>query len=216
MVEIERTRERCIFKTQNCYIIVPMSNQVKILLNIMDGINNNNPNADGIIKELPLLNDKVVVVPILDQGILNYLANPQATYSSESVNYFSKLITNIKGSLVNSQKQVDNVSIINDNSKFASFNNYFALNASTVSIQKSNGDLLIKNTPSNNMTNVMPNPNIMASDIPLAYPQGIEEEQGKGMVRELKPNHGEPGFVSYVLLGVVIAIMSLVFLYMLI
>ena len=42
-------------------------------------------------------------------------------------------------------------------------------------------------------------------------------EQVKGKTRELiKANKGEPGFVSYVLLGVVIAVMSLVFLYMLI
>ena len=66
------------------------------------------------------------------------------------------------------------------------------------------------------MTNV--SNEVKTGDVPVAYPNPSEEffqeQETKGMTKKLTKK-SEPGFVSYVLLGVVIAVASLLFLYML-
>ena len=141
-------------------------------------------------------------------------------FYSQANNYFSVLIDNIYGLLNHNQKQVDPIVLFNNDETFSDFGNYF-VNIANGRVQKSDRDLLKKEMP-NTLNNGMFNQNIMESDIPVnmnAYPNEniTEEEQVQGKTRTLKKeNHGEPGFVSYVLLGVVIAVMSLIFLYMLI
>lgn len=217
MVEVERTNERCIFLIENqnlrYYIIIPLIKQVTVVLGLIEGVN------DQKVKDIPILNDKVVVVPVLNDNVMNYLKSPQQSYSQAN-NYFSVLINNIYGLLQHNQKQVDQIVLFNGDAQFNNFGNYF-VNIARGRVKLSDSDLFKKEVY-NNLSNEVVSQNVLNTDIPVninAYP-GVdinEEVQNKGKVRTLQKNsHGEPGFVSYVLLGVVIAVMSLIFLYMLI
>ena len=90
MVEIERTSKRSIFlmtsQNLNYYIIVPLVKQVKIILGLIENID------DQKIKEIPTLNDKVIVVPVLNKQMIDYLKNNKDSFTSDSIKYFAGLI----------------------------------------------------------------------------------------------------------------------------
>ena len=87
MVEIERTSKRSIFlmtsQNLNYYIIVPLVKQVKIILGLIENID------DQKIKEIPTLNDKVIVVPVLNKQMIDYLKNNKDSFTSDSIKYFA-------------------------------------------------------------------------------------------------------------------------------
>lgn len=219
MVEVARTSERCIFLIENnnlkYYIVIPMVNKnVKIVLGIIENVNNDS------IKNIPNLSNEVVVVPVFNQGVINYLKEEQQSYT-QAFNYFSSLINNSYGLLIHNKKEVDPTIMINNSADFSNFINSFVSKFSE-RVQKSDRDLLSSqnNYSYNNQDNSQ---NLVNNDIPVsmnAYPNvdvSAETEVSKPMTKTLsRDNRGEPGFVSYVLLGVVIAVMSLIFLYMLI
>ena len=213
MLEIERTNERCIFLIENqglsYYIIIPMVNRVKILMGIIENC------TDDKIKNIPLLEDKVVVVPKVNEQVVNYMKVPQDSYD-KVMGYFTSLINNVHGLLTYNKKEVDSVVIFNTTQEFLGFANYFVKRASG-RVQLSDKDLFKKEV----LQSVDVNMNVQSStavDIPVAYPNPNEdlfhEQETKGMTKKLTKK-SEPGFVSYVLLGVVIAVASLIFLYML-
>jgi len=213
--ENRKDRQIYLIKTQvyNYYIIIPVEQQnIKITLGIVDKIDNER------IKEVPFYGNNAIVIPVLNEQMVGYLKSNQATYD-QAVDYFMNLVSNSSGLLKHNRKVVEPVVVLNNNEQFGNFVNYF-ISRFPNSIQKSDRDLFRKEVPANNM---MMNQNNVVSDVPVnieAYPSYQDEsslEQAKGKTRvKRKDNRGEPGFVSYVLLGVVIAVMSLVFLYMLI
>lgn len=220
MVEIERTNERSTFlmtsQSLNYYIIVPLVKNVKILLGLMENIDNQK------IKEIPTLNDKVVVVPVLNQQMIDYLKNTKDSYTGDSLKYFAGLINNVVGLLKHNGKEVDPVVLFNNNEQFNNFINYFASKIPN-RIQISSQNLLKKELPSislesdkttqitlnNNTADTMNYP----KDDVYQMTENLQETQTKKLTKTKK---SEPGFVSYVLLGVLVAVMTLVLLYMLI
>ena len=87
--EIERKSNRFIYliKDNNMefYLIIPNNNNISITLNIMESVNNDT------IKNIPDIMDKVIVVPVLNANIINYLTSVLPSYN-EADNYFSNLI----------------------------------------------------------------------------------------------------------------------------
>lgn len=220
MVEVERTKERSIFlmTSQNLsyYIIVPLMKQVKILLGLMENVDNT------IIKEVPVLSDKVVVVPVLNQQMVDYLKSMGNSYTGDSLKYFIGLVNNVVGLLRHNGKEVEPVVIFNNSEHFKGFINYFVSKVPN-RMQVSDKDLLKKEVVTNVLSNDVINQIPVASE-PLTrssyvkddvYQMGeeLQQTQTKGLV---KTRSREPGFVSYVLLGVLVAVMTLILLYMLI
>lgn len=210
---VEKGRKIYLIKTQSYsyYIIIPIKQQVRVLLDIRENVS-----VDKII-ETPVLNDMAVLVPVINEGIFNYLKAPQNSYS-QGTDYFSAILSNASGLLRHNRKVVELVALFNNNDSISNFINYFVSNFPNV-IQKSDRDLLrgeIVGSVVNNAS--MMNQGVVGADVPLVDPNAaVYNEPAKEVTNESTTNkNGEPGFVSYVLLGVVIAIVSLVFLYMLI
>lgn len=182
------------------YLLIPNSNsKVSMVLKIMENVNNES------VKQVDEYLDKVIVIPVLNEGIINYLKSNSGEYS-QADNYFSLLINMAYKILVHNHLNVDSVVGLNNDLAFNGFNNYF--------VSKFQGRVALVDLPnkvevkdaigsisSQGVENVIP-------DIPG---EKIDVKQKKLK----KDNNKEPGFVSYVLLGVMIAILSLVFLYML-
>lgn len=210
---IEKKANQCIYfiKETNLsfYLIIPNSRQVKIVLGLFDEVN------DEFVKNIPVQSDKTIVIPVIGGDILNQ-ANIVGTPSHNYLNQvLSFLINTSHKILTHNNISVDNQIYLNQSSKLDVFNQNFiakyqgrvqAINifpeksiASPVSIVE---EPITKEEPtlSPNIDNVLPT-------------QSPIEEQEEPLPQI--ETH-EPGFVSYVLLGVLVAVISLVFLYLII
>ena len=210
MLEVEKNSERCIFLIENCglkyYIVIPRAAEVNLLLGLIDDVN------EQKIKNVPILKDKAVVVPVVNERIINYLATPNQSYKDALV-YFSSLINNSYTLLARNNIKVNPVVLFNNVERFGSFVEYFVGTASG-RVQKTDVDLLVKVEKDDSMLKVE---NDVPVNIPVDVPVDVlgDNDFKDENLEQVQPK-GEPGFVSYVLLGVVIAVLSLVFLYMLI
>ena len=112
---------------------------------------------------------------------------------------------------------VDLTVYLNNNQIFTSFNNYF--------VNKFNGRVVLTNLTKETVKNNIPeNQNIPVSnnieekeELPKNLDDIYNEEitLKSDKTSKIETSKKEPGFISYVLLGVMIAVLSLVFLYML-
>lgn len=210
--EIERKSNRLIYliKESNIefYIIIPNNKQVSMVLNIMENINND------LVKNIPEFTDKVLVIPILNSNIINYLKSNVSVFE-QADNYFSNLINTAYKILTHNNLIVQQLVYINNNALFSNFNNYF--------VNKFNGrvsliELNLQPSSVIRQENVEVSPAMtqkqeLGSELDNIYNEEIVLKDDKS--KKDNVNKKEPGFVSYVLLGVIIAIVSLVFLYML-
>ena len=213
-LEIERTKTRFTYLIKDTniefYLIIPNNNRVSIVLNIMENVDNDK------VKNIPDFMDKVLVIPVLNSNIINYLKTPMAAYN-QADNYFSNLINISYKILTHNRITVDALVYMNNNSVFSNFNNYF--------VNKFNGRVaLINLNIQNNVAAPITPPNVPINqevpekkDLPQELDAIYNEEitLNSGDLPKNETNKKEPGFVSYVLLGVMIAILSLIFLYML-
>lgn len=213
---VEQSNNRVIYEIEKngnkFYMVIPNAVNVNIVLNLFsnDVLQN--------VKNIPNISDKVIVVPELGEQYINYLKAPRPSYEQAS-GYFSGMINMAQGILINNRRQVASKVYFNNNQDFSGFINWYV-----GAINKPDSFVIGNVFPVNNeakINNVQFSQPVMGvgSDIPLNSSVGYgqkeqlnELENNIGMVRTKKR---EPGFVSYVLLGVMVAIMSLVFLYML-
>ena len=157
-------------------------------------------------------NDIAVVIPVLDSNLIEQikLNNDQKIfeYTNKVMGY---LINTAYGILTSSNINVDSIIKFNSNQDFTAFINWF--------VAKYNGRVELvdyNQAPINKFENVAsPQPEInadskLASDVldKTASMDAINTTTSEKNVKE-------PGFVSYVLLGVIVAVVSLVALYML-
>lgn len=195
--EIDRKENRFIYLIKDAniqfYLVIPKNNRVSMILYISDNVNNDN------IKNIADFQDKVIVVPILNQNVIQYLKNFSTSYQ-QTDQYFSNLINAAYNILSHNNIIIDSKVYLNNNVLFGSFNNYF--------INRFNGRVEIINLNLSKLdSNVNDNPNLdVLDDINNG---GIVKEDTNIVANTIK----EPGFVSYVLLGVLVAVLSLVFLY---
>lgn len=219
--EIEKKQNRLIYLIKDTniefYLLIPNNNNVSITLNVMESIDNDT------VKKITDVMDKVIVIPVLNSNIINYLTSELPAYN-EADNYFSNLINMTYSILKHNGLNIDSKVYLNNNFKFYNFNNYFVkkfsgrvslinLNLEIKEETKSNPFLdnnifdetanieTVQNTVSNPATN----------DLSHIYNEEVTTTE---TIQQPKVLKREPGFVSYVLLGVVVAVLSLVFLYM--
>lgn len=212
--EIERKNNRFIYLIKDTnlefYLLIPSNKKVSMVLNLVENVNND------IVKAIPDYLDKVLVVPVLNSKVIDFLKTASSSYE-QSDNYFSGLINMAYKILTHNNIAVDPLIYLNNNVLFNNFNNYF--------INKYNGKVSLINLQTSSVptsSNLNPIDVVQETkEVSKELPKEINDIYNEDVVvskqedKKTDSNKKEPGFVSYVLLGVIIAIVSLVFLYML-
>ena len=221
---IHRTNEQCVFfiKDNNLdfYLVIPNSRQVSIVLGLFSDVN------DDVIKNLSNETDKAVVVPVVNSQILTS-ANHLDTTSFKYLDGVLSYLINISYKILTSNKiGVNQKILINNNPLYENFNNKYlekyqgrvelyslvkkvdtTQNIFTPVEEKKEPEFKPVEPPFQNQVNNNSKDAIEESIEPILYDEPVIASSDKMDTKE-------PGFVSYVLLGVLIAVISLVFLYM--
>ncbi len=209
------------------YVSIPMNvanNTLSMVINIisnMSGIDSNVSDINVIKNELGNVyvnytdNNIAVITPIIDSNILEQLKlnnNDQIfTYTDKLISY---LINGGYKFLSSGGIIVNKIVKLNDNKSFSSFNNWFvskyggrvelynSVKSSGNEVISTSNDTLVDSEAQKIASNVLDNTN--------SFSPVVSNDES---VPNLDVH--EPGFVSYVLLGVVVVVISLVMLYML-
>ena len=210
---IERNQEQCIFLIRESnidfYLVIPNCKKVHIVLGVFLDV------TVDFIKSIPKQNDKALVIPVLNRQFLEQIHNGQVQNYASLDNVLSFLINTSYQILTYNHIGVETQILLHNNADFISYNQQF--------VSKYQGrvqliDLLPKEViqPEEVVSSVSVDPpvheNVLQSEVSDIMPDSMEENQ-----EQLSPNlreAREPGFVSYVLLGVLVAVISLVFLYL--
>ena len=194
---------------------------VSIAINLLDTtnqINLDNNNSEKIKEEITNVyngyhyNDVVIVTPIIDSNITEQLKlnnNEQIFLYTDK--YISYLINQAYSLLATEEIKVNNIIKINNNKSYSTFLTWF--------VKKYEGRVELveytKNSLNNFNTNNTTNEE-MQEDISIAN-QVLDDTNSMDTIEDedslLDDEPRDPGFVSYVLLGVIVIVVSLVILY---
>ena len=219
-------------KNISFYISVPNEEKAAIVINLIDNANEidiSNGNAHNVTNKINEIYSKfnydniAVVTPVINNQITEQVKNNAPQYVSYLNKVLGYLINISYRYLKDNGKEVYEQIKLNNNESYKDFNTKF------VSMYNNRVELVnYNNPPANKIENtnmpIVENTSIEQNEnsneelantttIPLddAYK---EIEQEKENVKKLTRKR-EPGFVSYVLLGVIVAVISLVVLYLL-
>lgn len=213
---IVKNQNQCIFliKESNLdfYLIIPNFKKIKIVLGLFEDV------TDEMVKSLPVKSDKAIVIPVVPKHVLAQanIINSQSFRYLEQV--LSILINTAYKILSYNQLEVDNQILLNSNSNLNVFQQTF--------INKYQGRVQLINLFSNESVSIVQEvkPTVMEAKQEITnnletkvedvLPTEMPVQEPKQP--EIKDEVHEPGFVSYVLLGVLVAVLSLVFLYFII
>lgn len=227
---IYKTEEQCIYliKETNLdfYLIIPNNKQVSIVLGLFPNV------TENVIKSIPKEKDKAVVIPVINDQILtsaNHLDTTSFKYLDSVLSFLINVSYKI---LTHNHLEVNQKILLNNHSLYENFNQKY--------IEKYQGRVELYNLIQKNIQQPTSTKNIFEPVIeqsqkqpftPVEQPfkpqstistsnDAIEEliepilyDEPVVVSPDKKESH-EPGFVSYVLLGVLVAVISLVFLYM--
>ena len=202
------------------YICLPSGNTASIVLNLVSDvslINININNMTSITNEITNIyskfnfSDVAVVTPIIDSNLLEQVKlNNDENVFLYLDKYMAYLINAAYSFLRSNNIAVNNQIKLDNNDSYVNFNNWFfhKYNGRVVLVDYSNAPVnKFENVSQNNMTS-----NDIANDVlNNTAVMGVVRDDSNSKVSETK----EPGFVSYVLLGVIVAVVSLIVLYML-
>lgn len=213
---ISKTEEQCIYlmKDPNLafYLIIPNEKQVNILLALFPEV------TEDIIKTLPKEKDKAIIIPIINNQFLtnaNNLEPTSFTYIDKVLNY---LINTVYQILNYNHVKVNEKVLLNNHSLYTNFNNKYIERYNNrvelYNLMKPVEELhekIEKQPIEETALETVPEP--IDNSLPLT---NQPEEQNNEILENtnVKKRVREPGFVSYVLLGVLVAVISLVFLYL--
>lgn len=230
---ILQTSEQCIYYIKDTnlefYLIIPNNKEVSIVLGLFPEVDEN------IVKTLPFEIDKAIVIPVINSQILtkaNHLDDVSFKYVDNVLSY---LINTCYKILTHNRLVVKSKVLLNNHTAYCNFNQKF--------IEKYHSrvelyNLIEKNTPkeipttTNNIFEPISGTTVIPTFTPTEppfknNPQNNNEKKDEieesiepilydepVVSSEDKKDEKDPGFVSYVLLGVLVAVISLVFLYM--
>ncbi len=185
------------------YMLIPKSSKVSLVLNITDNVD------DEKIKSMPLNLENVIVVPNINEQILSNIKQNNLEYFEFLNELFSKILNLSYQILTYNHLEVNNQIYFNESQTYTTFYNWF--------IQKHDGrvaPIKLENSQKKEIEKPnITNTNVLENNPPLEK----KEEKIQTTLPTEEVSHGkEFGFVSYVLLGVVVAVISLVFLYLII
>ncbi len=209
------------------YIGIPNEQSATIVINLVDNIDTINPTKTALT-EIPNKITEIynkfnyegvaVVTPVIDGKIMNGVKeniDPQYTsFLNKAIGY---LINKAYSELKQNGKEIFKQIKLNNNETYLGFNERFAsMYPDRIELVK------YDNAPTNNFVNqtnipmptIGPEENTVANTTNIALDDAYKdvEEEPAG---DASPTKKEPGFVSYVLLGVIVAVLSLIGLYLL-
>jgi hypothetical protein len=205
---IVKNESQCIYliKETNItfYLMIPNSRHLEIVLAIFDYVD------DNFVKNIPVLGDKAIVIPIIQKQVLEQVAMNEPKFITYLDQVLSYLINTSYQILSFNHLEVDSKILLNYNDKYSSFHQKFLANHKE---RVESFELFPKQE--------LEHPEVLSEgvssevEVPLASfdkSQNVEDEEH---LNHDTSTH-EMGFVSYVLLGVFVAVVSLVFLYLII
>lgn len=204
------------------YICTPTNGKASIILNLVDNVNliSMNNNLTNVTNEVTSIynkfnfSDLAVVTPIFDSNLLEQVKLNNNTQIFEYMDKFmGALINSAYTFLTNNNIVVDNKIKLNNNPSYNIFNKWFVERYNTrVELVDYN------NAPINKFDNVSNNSLPQNDDSALAS-NVLDNTAVISTLDSVKNDErnvpSEPGFVSYILLGVIVAVISLIILYML-
>lgn len=206
-------------KNISYYLSVPINNsgKISIAINIMDNINNSN--VSGTYQMFD--NQNICLIsPLLDKNILFQMKTQNEQVYQYADKCISYLINAVYKMMSNNNRNVDGKIILIKNDAYILFENWFTTR------YKDRVECREFNTPKPNpetpIQNIQPQATIPVVDTVGEQKASAVLDNTKDIVtnnEQTSTTSNEPkdlGFVSYVLLGVVVAVVSLVILYMLI
>ncbi|MBQ6495381.1 MAG: hypothetical protein IJI49_05205 [Bacilli bacterium] len=208
------------------YISIPNAKQVSIVINLIDNPDEINGRKVGLkditskitdIYKLFRQDNIAVVTPLIEGAFMDKIKeNAEPNYTSYLNKVLGYLINKSYSTLKQNGKEVFQQIKLNNNESYKSFNEKFT-SMYPERIQLAKYDIApvnLTNQPTNiNVATLTPPTEPLANTINIALEDTKEElSQNNKHVKTLKR---EPGFVSYVLLGVIVAILSLIGLYLL-
>lgn len=210
---ILKTQDKCIYeigeKNLKFYLLIPNAQKVFLTICLME-----NP-TDVSIQKIIQEPNKVLVVPMVESNILSSVSLNQEEAFRYLDQYISELINLSHQILVYNHIEVENVVYFNS-VLFPNFEKWF--------IQKYQGrvaSVKINYQSSEKVNPIIQEPDTIDNTMTLAA--SISQNQGTDISladekkdTEIQEKTHEFGFVSYVLLGVIVAVVSLVFLYLII
>lgn len=212
---IVKNEKQCIYfmKETNLsfYLSIPNSKKVGIVLGLFEDVN------DEFVKNIPIQSDKALVIPMIQSDILKQ-ANIVGTSSYNYLNQVLSFLINTSHKILTyNHIEVDNQILLNQSSKLEIFNqNFISKYQGRVQLINLIPELapvpetpVIKEPIIPQETIVQPN---VGNVMPTEMPTSIEPKEETNSQKEAH----EPGFVSYVLLGVLLAVIALVVLYLVI
>ena len=188
------------------YLSIPNTKEVGIIINLLKDAN------DEDVKRFPDIKDKVIVTPIISSEISLAVKENNAEYFNQLDSIISNAINLSHQILTYNKLDVKNSISLNNNKEYEMFNIWFVKKyggrVSLIEIEENNNQTL--NTP-------------LSTDQTSQLPENFKKtepiiEETMELDKEDAPSERQKslGFVSYVLLGVVVAVASLIFLYLII
>ena len=210
------------------YISIPEEQNVSIVINLLDNpdeVNTSKANMAEIPNKVTEINNKfvgegiAVVTPIIDTQIMTGVkenTNPQyISFLNQSIGY---IINKAYDCLKQNGKSLYQQIKLNNNETYRAFNEKFA-SMYPDRIELGKYDETITNTFVNQsnipVTPIAPDNQELANTTNIGLDEAYTEVNETPVEEKGKTKTKEPGFVSYVLLGVIVAILSLVGLYLL-
>ena len=216
------------------FIGIPKGDKVQIVINLVDDMKGIDISLSSpmVVKNNILdlyntfgINDSAVVTPVINNGVMDNIKNDNQDYFAWLNQAMGHLINVVYRNLKDTfGKEVFEQIGLNDNVSYKVFNDKFLSMYSDRVCLVSFNNANLSNSLSNNSNNDVQSVNMandnLANTTTISLDDAYKEfENDDNSVVNVKPKSltkkKEAGFVSYVLLGVVVAVISLVILYML-
>ena len=184
------------------YLTIPQNKKVSLILNMISEVN------DEKVMGFTHLKDNVIITPVVGNDILNGVRENNALYFEKLDDIFSRIINLSHQILTYNHLEVESSIMLNDNKEYSMFNTWF--------VKKYQGRVVLTDSEvREGLTFIRP---ALSQELDQVQKPTVDNEE-LGMVESIGSNDEtqsekkDMGFVSYVLLGVLVAVISLVFLY---
>lgn len=195
----------------NFYLIIPRCQKVSLVLKLVY------PVDDNVVQGISDVDDKVIIVPILSNELLNGLMQNHVDSFNAVDTIFSNALNLAHRILTYNHLEVDMAVYFDENTNYSTFHSWFIQKyggrvlSIQLSPQKVSDSSLEHHQELDTTTSLeQQNQTVPTSD---AKNDNVDEEVDVQLSQSQLPEGKDFGFVSYVLLGVVVAVVSLLFLY---
>ena len=190
------------------YLNIPNSNKVHLMISLVNHV------TDDVVKKYKDNPDVVIITPVIDENILTGVKQNNMKCFTYLDGLFSKIINLSHRILTYNHLNIENLIYFNQNLEFSAFNTWY--------IQKYNGRVVLsqisfigEHFDANNLSSNDLSKEVLADKVNDVADSDFKSvgDSKKSDVISKHADKKDLGFVSYVLLGVVVAVASLILLY---